>query len=254
MANDKLRDQSRWGFFSRHTGSINTGLDAIGALGFGLNVNRVSDNNYWRDFARGGLSLTTRLLATDAALSWARGDFSVTARALKWQTLQDVTAPIIPPYDRLPQIAGRWGRTNANGGFDYSVEADYSRFRADASLTNQPNTDRSVLFAQVSHPWLRPWGFLTPKMQMREQLSVRPLAGHRGEYRHQGAAHFSLDGGLVFERQAAYFGRELPSDAGAAPEIRLYAVPRPEHAAQLRFGHLRFQLRHHLVRELLRRP
>ena len=31
----------------------------------GLNLNRVSDNDYCRDFTRRGLSLTTRLLAND---------------------------------------------------------------------------------------------------------------------------------------------------------------------------------------------
>ncbi len=208
MANDKLRDQSRWGFFSRHSGTINTGVDAIGALGFGLNVNRVSDDNYWRDFSRSGLSLTTRLLATDAALSWAQGDFSVVARALKWQTLQDVTSPIVPPYDRLPQITGRWGRTNVNGGFDYSVEADYSRFRADSSLTNQPNADRSVVSAQLSHPWLRPWGFFTPKVQMHATNYQFDRALSTGESAASRVLPtFSLDGGLVFERDASYLGR-----------------------------------------------
>ncbi len=81
-----------------------------------LNLNRVSDDNYWRDFSRGTTSLTQRLLANDGALSWSHGDFSVSARALKWQTLQDVNAPIVPPYDRLPQVAARYPRSNLPGG------------------------------------------------------------------------------------------------------------------------------------------
>lgn len=208
MPNDKLRGESRWGFFGRHDGTINTGIDAIGQLGFGLNLNRVSDDNYWRDFSRSGLSLTTRLLSNDAAVNWARGDFSMTARVLKWQTLQDVNSPIVPPYDRLPQITSRWGRTNANGGFDYRIEGDYTRFRADAALTNQPNADRGVLFGEISRPWLRPWGFVTPKMQLHASSYQfdRALAG--GQTSHNRLVPtVSLDGGLVFERKASYFGR-----------------------------------------------
>jgi LPS-assembly protein len=68
-----------------------------------LSLNRVSDDNYWRDFTRTNGSLTQRLLANDASLAWRNGDFSSTLRALKWQTLQDVSAPIVPPYDRMPQ-------------------------------------------------------------------------------------------------------------------------------------------------------
>ncbi|WP_245598092.1 LPS-assembly protein LptD [Ottowia thiooxydans] len=208
MPNDKLRGESRWGFFGRHNGSINTGIDAIGQLGFGLNLNRVSDDNYWRDFSRSGLSLTTRLLANDAAVNWGRGDFSLTARVLKWQTLQDVTSPIIPPYDRLPQITGRWGRTNVNGGFDYRVEGDFTRFRADPSLTFQPNADRGVLFGEVSRPWLRSWGFFTPRMQVhaRSYQFDRPLSNGQSSHNRL-VPTMSLDGGLVFERDASYFGR-----------------------------------------------
>jgi len=207
MPNDKLRGRTRWGFFGRHNGSIDTGIDAIGRLGLGLNLNRVSDDNYWRDFTRSGLSLTTRLLANDAALSWSRGDFSLVARALKWQTLQDVTAPIVPPYDRLPQIIGRWGKIN-DRGFDYHLEADYTRFRADSSLTLQPNADRSVVMAQVARPWILPWGFFTPRMQLHAssyQFS-RPLASGDSSYSRV-LPTLSLDSGLVFERNASYFGR-----------------------------------------------
>lgn len=207
MPNDKLRDRNRWGYFVRHNGSYDTGLASIGHIGLGLNLNRVSDNDYWRDFSRRGLSLTTRLLANDGALSWSRGDFAFSARALKWQTLQDVDAPIIPPYDRLPQLAGRWGRIN-DRGFDYSVEADFTRFRADSFWTRQPNADRSLVHAQLARPFTRPWGFLTPKVQLhaRHYQFDAPLA-NGSESASRVLPTFSLDSGLVFERDARYFGR-----------------------------------------------
>ena len=207
MPDDKLRGRSRWGYFVRHNGTYDTGVQAIGGLGFGLNLNRVSDNDHWRDFTRKGLSLTTRLLANDAALSWSRGDFTATARALKWQTLQDVTAPIVPPYDRLPQLTGRWARTN-DRGFDYSVEADYTRFRADRLLTLQPDADRSYVWAQASRPFVRPWGFFTPKVQMHAaSYSFDGTLVDGSSSASRAVPTVSLDGGLVFERDASYFGR-----------------------------------------------
>ncbi len=204
MPSDRLRDRDRWALFARHNGSYQT---PVGGVGLGLNLNRVSDNDYWRDFSRKGLSLTTRLLATDGWLSWSRGDLALSARALKWQTLQDVAAPIVPPYDRLPQLTARWGKWN-DRGFDYSIDADFTRFRGDRFWTRQPNADRSVLHAQLSHPFTRPWGFFVPKAQL-----------HATGYQFDGALAngansasrvlptFSLDGGLVFERPASYFGR-----------------------------------------------
>ena len=208
--NDRLRQgHNRWAYFVRHNGTHDTGIDSLGSVELGLNLNRVSDNDYWHDFTRRGLSLTTRLLASDAAIAWSRGDFSLNARTLKWQTLQDLSAPIVPPYDRLPQISGRWGRLN-DRGFDYAVDADFTRFRADSTRTHQPNAERGLVHAQLSRPITRPWGFLTPRLQLHATHYGfdRPIAG--GATRASRVLPtLSLDSGLVFERDASYFGRAL---------------------------------------------
>jgi LPS-assembly protein len=207
MPTDTLRERSRWGAVFQHIGGLHTGITGIGTLGLTLNMNRVSDDNYWRDFARATTSLTQRLLPNDAQLSWGRDNFSVQARATKWQTLQDVTAPILPPYDKLPQIAGRYARANVNG-LDFSVDADYTQFEGDRLLTKQPNARRSFTLAQISRPWLTPGSFLTPKLQLHatNYQFDGPLAnGARSASR--SVPTFSLDGGLIFERDTSYFGR-----------------------------------------------
>lgn len=207
MPTDTLRDRSRWGMAFQHSGALNSGIDAIGQLGLNLNMNRVSDDNYWRDFARATTSLTQRLLPNDAQVNWGRGYFTLLARATKWQTLQDVTAPILPPYDKLPQIAGRYARANVNG-LDFSVDADYTQFEADRLLTKQPNGRRSFTLAQVSRPWLTPGSFITPKVQLHAtnyQFDAPLVNGARSATRT--VPTFSLDSGLIFERDASYFGR-----------------------------------------------
>ena len=40
-------------------------LPALGPSSLYLNLNRVSDDDYWRDFSRNSASLTQRLLASD---------------------------------------------------------------------------------------------------------------------------------------------------------------------------------------------
>ena len=209
LPNDRLADRTRWGFFGRHNGTFDSGLPGVGRMALNLNINRVSDNDYWKDFTRNGLNVTTRLLASDGSLGWASGDWSASARALKWQTLQDVNAPIVPPYDRMPQLVGRFARVN-DRGFDYSVEADYTRFRADEGLTRQPNAERSYVLAQLARPFTRPWGFFTPKVQLHASTYRfdAPIAnGNTSAGR--ALPTVSLDGGLVFERDARYFGRSF---------------------------------------------
>ncbi len=208
MPTDTLRDRARWGYSAIHSGSFDTRLAGLGPVGLSLNLNRVSDDNYWRDFSRSSSSLTQRLLASDGSLAWGRGNLSVTARALKWQTLQDVGSPIVPPYDRLPQIVARYGRSNLPGGIDASVEADYTQFQSERTLTGQPNAKRSFTLGQVSRPWQAPGWFFTPRLQLHAtnyQFDA-PLA-NGATNASRVVPTFSMDGGLVFERDASFFGR-----------------------------------------------
>ncbi|MEP6969078.1 MAG: LPS-assembly protein LptD [Betaproteobacteria bacterium] len=207
MPVDKLRDMNRWGYSLTHTGTIRTGLEAVGNLGMSLSLNRVSDDNYWRDFTRVSPGLTQRLLPNDLNLYWSSGYLTTSLRMLKWQTLQDVTSPIVPPYDRMPQLAMRYARVNLNG-FDMSVDADATRFNSDSVLTGQPNGSRAYSAFEVSRPWVSPSGFITPKLrlhatnyQFNSPLSNGATSASRV------LPTLSLDSGLVFERDTELFGR-----------------------------------------------
>ena len=213
LPGDKLRNRDRWSYSLQHQGAIDTGVSAIGGLGLNLNLNRVSDKDYWRDFPIATGQVTQRLLTQEAMLSWNRGYFSSSVRTLKWQTLQDVNSPIVPPYDRLPQLTAAYTRVDAplagmGDGFDWSVEGDYTRFSADKTLTLQPNGNRAFTRLQASHPWLWPAGFITPKLQLHATSYQfdGPLANGRATASRV-VPTFSLDGGLQFERDTRVFGR-----------------------------------------------
>ncbi|MBK6324226.1 MAG: LPS-assembly protein LptD [Burkholderiales bacterium] len=220
---DRLTDTDRWGLSFSHQGTVPTEL---GGVLVGANVNRVSDDTYWRDFpsnsvsnsalgtataatTAAGAAITQRLLPTDLIAAWGLGAFFGTARVLKWQTLQDVTAPIIPPYDRAPQLTGRYALTNVRG-FDWSFDGDFTQFEADRSLTLQPNARRGMGLLQISRPWLAPEGFITPKLQWHAtsyQFDAALADGSRAA--DSVVPTFSLDSGLVFERDTRLFGHNL---------------------------------------------
>jgi LPS-assembly protein len=223
MPADKLSDSDRWGTAFLHQGVIQTGVPNVGNLGLNLNFNRVSDDNYWRDFPRGSSSLTQRLLASDAALNWNQGFYSATFRSLSWQTLQDPTAPIVPPYDRMPQLAARYGQLDV-GGLDVSVDADYTQFQADRRLTGQPNAQRSFVLGQLSRPWISAAGFIVPKIQLHSasyQFDAPLGTGESTAAR--SVPTFSLDSGLVFERDISYLGNNFKQTL----EPRLFYVNTP---------------------------
>lgn len=207
MPDDKLRDSSRWGLAYSHDATLAAPWGSGVALS--LKLNRVSDDNYWRDFTRASGSLTQRLLPNDLSMSWASGEWSSSVRTLKWQTLQDATAPIVPPYDRLPQLASRFAASHALG-VEYALDLDYTRFQSDRQLTLQPNAQRIVSSLQLSRPWVLPAGFITPRLQLHASSYAFdvPLANSETSASRL-VPSFSLDSGLVFEREAAYFGRDF---------------------------------------------
>ncbi len=209
MPRDQLRDNDRWGLAFGHQSTLKndlTNLVAPGGVALNLNLNRVSDDDYWRDFPGATPSLTQRLLSNDASLSWSNGYFSNSLRMVKWQTLQDVTAPITPPYDRFPQLTTRYARNDVNG-FNYSMDLDYTRFQSDSNVTLQPNAQRIFSLLDISRPWLAPAGFITPRLQLHtaNYLFDAPLS-NAATSASVVVPTFSLDSGLVFERDTSYFG------------------------------------------------
>jgi LPS-assembly protein len=213
MPVDQLRDAPRWGASVTHTGNVDS---PVGGVTLAANINRVSDDNYWRDFTNSSAvntgsaiaGATQRLLPADVTATWGSGDFSSTLKVLRWQTLQDPTARIVPPYDRVPQWTGRYAQYQSLG-LDWSLDADLTQFQSDRSLTRQPNAQRIFGLAQASYPMVRPAGFITPKLQLHTTGYQFDAVYAGGQSADSTVPTFSLDSGLVFEREATVFGRAL---------------------------------------------
>ena len=209
MPHDRLRDKDRWSYSYQHRQNIPV---TVGNLGFDLDLNRVGDNNYWRDFPNGiGNHRTERLLPSNANLNWSNGDFYAKMRTLKWQTLQDSDSIITPPYDILPQLNLQYRPYNLPGGIELVAEADNSRFHADTRrFTWLTNGDRTFLQTRVSRPFLAPQGFFTPSMQLHAsnyRLDNKNTSGTSSYSLF--IPTFSLDSGLYFEKDTSLFGRSI---------------------------------------------
>lgn len=223
MPSDSLRGSDRSGTSILHNGTVNTGIADVGNVAVAVNLNRVSDDNYWRDFTRSSPALTQRLLPNDITASWGRGGFTSSVKHLRWQTLQDTAAPIIPPYDRVPQLAARYAQTNASG-FDWSIDGDFTQFESDRSRTLQPNSQRTFGLLQVSRPWLDAAGFIIPKVQLHAtSYQFDANLSNGASTADSIVPTFSLDSGLVFERETSFRGRDLLQTL----EPRLFYVNTP---------------------------
>jgi LPS-assembly protein len=228
MPSDSLRDRNRWGLWTEHSQSFDPKPFGLDSLSASLRINRVSDDDYWRDFSRTP-SLTSRLLDSEAALNWSKGDWNGQVRALSYQTLQYSLSQITPPYDRMPQVTANNTQYDWHG-FDVTTSLDYTRFRAEreyAPLLNgirQPDGERVFGSVQISRPWITPASFIIPKLQLHATSYQfdSPLASGASSASRT-VPTFSLDSGLVFERDASFFGRAFRQTL----EPRLFYVRTP---------------------------
>jgi LPS-assembly protein len=230
----------RWGIWANHHQDFDAKALGLDSLSANININRVSDNDYWRDFTRTP-TLAQRQLPNDASLNWSKGDWNGMVRTLSYQNLQYTLSPIVPSYDRLPQITANYNKYDWHG-FDFSFNADYTHFSSkrilfgqsgfDINQQSQPDGDRAFMVAALSRPFVTPSSFVIPKIQLRTTAyndfvpqSQLPLVTIGNSKYYNGVLYdpnspvlvpgsnnvtvptFSLDSGLVFERDASLFGR-----------------------------------------------
>lgn len=220
MPTDSLRnDDNRWALSYQHAHRLP--LDsALAAAGLGgearlrLNLNRVGDDNYWRDFPRSTTSLTTRLLNNEAEVSWAAGPWQFSALANQWQTLQVPEAPIGVPYNRLPSLALRYNPTPmAWAGLNdwkLSLQSEWTQFHRNTleGLADENNGARSVLVSQLAREWSAPGWFVRPKLQWHTSqyaLDAQNAAGQQAYSK--SIPTISADTGLIFERDFNWRGQ-----------------------------------------------
>lgn len=222
LPHDSLRKTSRWGLMAQHQARLSD-ANAPYSLSGQVSLLRVSDDAYWKDFPKtylggsgvgNGNGLTQRILPSTGSVSWARGDWSMHALVQRWQTQQDVAAPILPPYDRAPQLRLRYGG-DVWQGWESAVTAETTRFEADASRVPSlggllRNGTRSVLHGHLRRPMSASWGFVTPKLQWHASRydMQAPLADGQTTV-HRALPTFSLDSGLVLERDTDWLGQRL---------------------------------------------
>src|SRR5437667_2279199 len=158
LPNDRATDRRRYGM------SLAGSYNRDGSLLGGLNLNKVSDDSYFRDLAT-RINITSQAtLLREGFLTyngkwWDTGSYSATARVQRFQVLQDPDNPIVVPYGRTPQLSLSTLRQDI-GGFDFGSSAEF----VDFSHPSLVNGKRSTFYPTLSLPLITPGSFLTPKV------------------------------------------------------------------------------------------
>ncbi len=212
----------------RSTGNSRNAWDIAtdGRLGAGLRyrvqAQRVSDDNYWKDFPNLVPSTSPRLLTQDVnverELHTVAGLLTGYARLLHWQVLQSsaVENLIVSPYQRSPQLGLRLAPV-LPWGLRAALETELNRFtRSDGaastlssttlSATALPTGWRAHALGKVSWPFTVPGAWLTPKLTLNGAAYQTDQAG-LSTRQSRLIPTASLDTGLLLDRATTWFGR-----------------------------------------------
>lgn len=176
----------------------------------GLNLNKVSDDNYFRDLAT-RINITSQaILPREGYLTygggwWQTGSYSATARVQRFQVLQDPNNPIVPPYARTPQLTLSALRQDI-GGVDFAASAEFVDFSHPTLINGQ----RTTIYPSLSLPLVTPGAFLTPKVgEHATYYSLDQNNSGNPETISRTLPIFSVDSGLIFDRESRLYGQSL---------------------------------------------
>ncbi len=211
--NDRLTSNYRYAITSQHRQQL------MPALVFSWNMHKASDNDYPADFSNSTTKTAQRLLLREVGLDYYGSIWNASLRTTRYQVLQDMTAPISLPYERLPQVNFHAGQ-NDIFGLDWTLDATATEFSHPTMIRGR----RATFNPQLSLPYVQPAYFIVPKISFHAssyQLD-NPAKGQPANLQRT-VPSISLDSGLIFERPASLFDEKMTQTL----EPRLFYVNTP---------------------------
>jgi len=231
LPDDNITGEDRWMYWWRHQQVLSNGFYTD------WDIARVSDDDYFRDISQLGLNqASTTFLPQRARVGWGSSYWSAYAQVFKYQTLQDPDAPLLPPYDKVPELYLRGARYDW-GGFDAEWTSTAVRFKRPefSGAPRYPDGDRFQSYPTVSYPIVRPGWFIIPKAGVNftqyqtKWYGVDTLGLNGGSAdglprsQSRTVPIMSLDAGLIFERETSLFGKA--STQTLEPRLYYLRVP-----------------------------
>ena len=230
LPNDKEHDgDNRYAVSLQHTQTTTNGFSGS------INYTKVSDDTYYTDLSSSIASTSQVNLSQQGSLTYSAGWWDTTVNFQSYQTLQPDSSTVnVNPYRMLPQITLN-ARKYDIWGTDATFLGQYTNFTKPEQRYNgtvltlangdpYPNGQRTVLYPQLSVPYVTPGWYVTPKVgvnvtnyALTDQAATIPNSLSRT------LPIVSVDSGMTFERSSNWFGRDYTQTL----EPRLYYLNVP---------------------------
>ncbi len=217
LPNDQAFNGSREALNLSHTQAFSPNLTLQ------LAFNRVSDPRYFIDLADYVAITSITTLPREATLTYRNFDWTFTARAQKFQTLQDPAAFTLPPYDRVPQLTANSPvyKLGSNKRFELQTTSDATRF--DYPNASNPSGYRAFNYTSLAYRYQKPGYFITPRVSLH--TTRYQLIGEFDDVKDSTRVVpiTSVDAGLYFDRDTSIFGQSFRQSL--EPRIMFTKIP-----------------------------
>ena len=173
-----------------------------------IDYSKASDADYMKDLDTANITAQRKTsLLQMASVDYLGDNWLTTLRAQQFQSLAD---DINKDYEELPQLTTLYRASGTPFELQPIFLTQYSNFGSDENVVTG---ERLYAEAGTSYPMLWAFGFVTPTVKYRQV--TYELSDDRNERRfpddspQAGAPLFSLDSGLVFERDTSIAGKGL---------------------------------------------
>lgn len=204
---DKETHERRYGVAWKH-------YQRIGDVSLGVDYQKVSDNDYLSDFSTTIRESSENVLNQNFWISYGQTYWSTSLGVYKNQTLRPNNKGVEKPYEKEPEFNLSGYVADFHGAIlDSRLTA--TRFRRGISSYNgqrgeSGDGNRTLWNTSISYPLMGSYWFFTPKVtySFTHYNDIKHAKAGIDSSSSRSLPIYSLDTGLIFERNSTIFGRE----------------------------------------------
>lgn len=168
-----------------------------------IDLNYVSDNDYFEDFGDSLSSASDRYLRSQANLNYRANNWNLLTRIDNYDSIDEDISSTDRPHRRLPQVLFNLHETDVFGIAKVDMRNEFVYFEHSDNV----DAKRVDLYPSISFPSRTPASFITPRLSVRHtEYHLNGQAAGVSNQQSRTLPMLSLDSGLFFERPLNFAG------------------------------------------------
>ncbi len=197
ILSDTVTDDLRGQFSFQNQSSISPRLSS------NIDLNYISDDEYFEDFGDTLSSSSDRYLKSQASLNYRADSWNLLTKIDNYDSIDESISSINRPHRRLPQVLFNLHQTDAFGIAKIDMRNEFVYFQHSADV----DAKRVDLHPGISAPFSTPGSFITPRLSVRHtDYRLTDQASGINSHQSRTLPILSVDSGLFFERDLSFAG------------------------------------------------